>query len=175
MPKAFAVGTDDLEDVATALRYEQDGVRLRRALAKELREAVDPAVEEAKGRIMAMGSAGRSRGGSLRAAIAGQVKAQARLSGKSVGVRVRVAKKGMPRDFVNAPKRTNREKGWRHPVPPPRLAEGAEGPLLPPKWVQQVGSPGWFDDPMQERAPEYLAAVQRVIADTADRIRRGAS
>lgn len=175
MPDAFTVGTEDLEDVGLALRLEEDGTRLRRALAKELRHSVDPAVEEAKGRIMAMGSAGLShQGESLRGAISKNVKAQARLSGKTAGVRVRVSKSGMPRGFANAPKRTNRAKGWRHPVPPPRLPEGVEGPRRRPAWVHQFGAPGWFDQPMHELGPEALAAVQKVVADTADRIRRGA-
>lgn len=173
MADAWQVTADDLKDVATALKYEEDGLRLRRALAKELRQAVDPAVTEAKAGIMAMGSHGLSREGEpLRAAIARQVRAQALMSGKRAGVRVRVSKKGMPRGFVDAPKRTNR-KGWRHPVPR-RLPKGVHGPVEAPTWVTQVGAPGWFDDPMQARRSEYRRAVERVITDTAERIRRGA-
>lgn len=172
MAGAWGVGADDLEDVATALRFEEDGTRLRRALSKELRQAVDPAVAEAKGRIMAMDTAGLPHGQSLRGAIARQVKAQTRLTGKSAGVRVRVSRKGMPRGFDNAPKRTNRDAGWRHPVPV-RYPDGG-ATQESDTWVHQVGAPGWFDNPMQEHADDYLAAVQQVIADTADRISKGA-
>ncbi|WIM97841.1 hypothetical protein ACTOB_001395 [Actinoplanes oblitus] len=164
MAGEWRVTADDLRDVGTALRLEEDGTRLRRALTKELRTAIEPAVAEAKGRILAMGSAGLShRGEQLRGAIARRVRAQARLAGKAAGVRVRVGKTGMPRGFANAPKRTNRHKPWRHPV------FGNTN-----TWVAQTGSPGWFDDPMREHAAEYRAAVERVITDTADRIRRGA-
>lgn len=159
----WSVTADDIEDVATALKYEADGARLRRALAKELREAVAPAVAEAKGSIMQMDSDGRHGGAGLRAAVARQVRAQARLTGKSAGVRVRVGKAGMPRGFANAPKRINREAGWRHP-----LFGDTD------RWVHQTGAPGWFDDPMQRHINDYRAACERVITDTAARIARGA-
>lgn len=175
MAGAFRVTTNDLRDIGVALKHEEDGVRLGRQLAKELRQAVEPAVTEAKGRVLAMDSGGLQRdGGSLRAAVAAKVGAQVLLSGKRAGVRVRARKSGMPRDFVNAPKRLNSDKGWRHPVPPPRLAKGVEGPQRPPVWVRQVGEPNWFDDPMQARATEYQAAVEKAVQGMADRLRRGA-
>lgn len=173
--KPFAAGTEDLEDIALALKYEEDGTKRRRALAKELRTAVNPAIEKAKASIMAMDTAGLPHTGEpLRSAIASQVKGQARMSGRSAGVRVRVSTKGMPRGFKWAARRTNREKGWRHPVPPPRLAKGVEGPLKPPTWVHQVGRIGWFDDSMRDSAAAALTAVRRVVTETADRIRKGA-
>lgn len=177
MPKAaFAVGTEDLEDIATALKHEADGTKLRRDLAKQLRKAVDPAVEKAKGSIMSMGSAGLAhKGEPLRASIAKAVKAQARTAGRSTGVRVRVTTKGMPRDFKWAARRTNRAKGWRHPVPIRRKAGEVVGATEQSDvWVHQVGKIGWFDDSMQESAPAALIAVKQVIADQADRIRKGA-
>lgn len=166
----FSVDAGGLRDVALALAREEDGLRLRRDLVKELGEAVRPGVEEAKAGILSMGSAGLRKGESLRKAVAEQVDSKTRLGGKSAGVRVRALKKGMPRGFDNAPLRLNRKAGWRHPVPPPRLPDGAEGPLEPPQWVRQVGKPGWFDDPLKDRAPEYRAAVQKAIADAAARI-----
>jgi hypothetical protein len=163
MAGAWSVGADDLADIATALRYEEDGMRLRRQLAKELRQAVEPGVAAAKGQIMAMGSAGLPHDGEpLRAAIARQVKAQTRLTGKAAGVRVRVSTQGMPRGFRQAPRRTNRD-GWRHPVFGNREV-----------WVQQRGKPGWFDDPLQARRAEYRAAVERAVAGMGARISRGA-
>lgn len=163
MADAWRVTADDLRDVATALRYEQDGARLRRGLAGELRTAVAPAVAEAKGRIMAMGSHGLPhKGEPLRAAVARRVTVQVRLTGRAAGVRVRVPKKGMPRGFVNAPRRLNRAK-WRHPVFGDR-----------DRWVTQVGAPGWFDDPLRARRADYRRAVEQVIGDLADRIREGA-
>jgi len=160
MAGAWSISADDLADAATALRYEEDGMRLRRQLAKELRRAVAPAVAEAKGRIMSMGSAGLPHEGEpLRNAIARQVKAEARLAGKTVGVRVRVSTRGMPRGFRQAPRRTNRD-GWRHPVFGNREV-----------WVGQRGKPGWFDDPIRARRAAYRAAVERAVTDMSARIR----
>jgi hypothetical protein len=165
----FTVDTGGLRDVALALAREEDGLRLRRDLASELEKAVEPGAEAAKAGILSLGSAGLSKGESIRKAIADQVDVKARLGGRSAGVRVRALKKGMPRGFDNAPMRFNRQS-WRHPVPPPRLPEGAEGPPEPPEWVTQVGKPGWFDDPLRDRRDEYRDAVQKVVADMAGRI-----
>lgn len=163
MAGTWQVTADDLRDVGTALKYEEDGMRLRRQLAKELRDAVAPAVAEAKGRVLAIGSAGLPHdGGSLRSAVASRVQTQARLTGKSAGVRVRARKSGMPRGFANAPKRLNRDGGWRHPVYGNRDV-----------WVRQLGAPDWFDDPLQARKAEYRAAVERAVRGMADRIRSG--
>jgi hypothetical protein len=164
MADTWSVTADDLRDVGTALKYEEDGARLRRALTKELRTAVAPAVAEAKGRVMAMGTAGLPHAGEpLRAAVARRVTAQARLTGRSAGVRVRASKKGMPRGFANAPKRLNAAGGWRHPV-----FGDAD------RWVDQTGAPGWFDDPLRARRAEYRQAVERAVKDMADRIRGAA-
>lgn len=161
----WQVSADDLRDIATALKYEENGSRLRRQLAKELREAVAPAVADAKGRLMSMGSSGRARHGEpLRRAVASRMQVQARLTGKAAGVKVRARKSGMPRGFANAPKRLNRDGGWRHPVFGNRNV-----------WVEQRGAPGWFDDPMQQRTAEYRAAVERAVKGMADRIRGGAA
>jgi len=161
---AWGVTADDLRDVATALRYEEDGLRLRRALASELRQAVAPAVTQARAEVMSIGSAGLAeKGEPLRNAVARGVRASARLSGDKAGVRVAASKKGMPRGFRNAPKRLNRAGGWRHPVFGNREV-----------WVHQIGKPGWFDDPLQARKAQYRAAAAKVVRDTADRIQRGA-
>jgi hypothetical protein len=165
MAVAWQVTANDLRDIGTALKYEEDGMRLRRQLSKELREAVAPAVTDAKGRLMAMGSAGLAREGEpLRKAVTSRIKVQARLTGRSAGVRVRVGTGGMPRGFGQAPKRLNRDAGWRHPV-----FGNTE------KWVSQRGAPGWFDDPMHERQAEFRAAVERAVKGMADRIRGGAA
>jgi hypothetical protein len=172
--QAWAVGTEDLEDIGTALRYEQDGTKIRRQIAAELRQAVEPAIDDAKSRILAMHSTGLAhKGEPLRAAIASKIVAQARLSGRASGVRVRVKATPDLRGFKTAPRRTNRARGWRHPVPPPRLPKGVEGPLKPPQWVHQTGAIGWFDNAMHANPDQYVAAVRKVIEDTAQRIRNG--
>jgi hypothetical protein len=155
------VDSYDLKKLVAVLRTEENGKLLRRDLAKNIRRALAPAVREAKAGIMAMASAGiPAEGEPLRAAIARQVKAEARLSGRSAGARVKAKKRGMPRGFVNAPKRTNRAKGWRHPV------HGRD------VWVHQIGRPDWFDGPMQRNKGEYRRAVIHAMGETARRISR---
>jgi hypothetical protein len=158
----FSAGADDLERVARALGAEENGTKLRRDLAAQLRKAVDPAIADARSALMSWGTSGIDHAGEpLRQAISGQMTAQARLTGQATGVRVRV-KKIQDRNFPNAPRRANRKKGWRHPVFGNRE-----------KWVQQFGPIGWFDDSMQHSAPAATAAVKQVIADTAERIKAG--
>lgn len=159
------VDASDLEDLARALKYEQDGREMRRDLLRNLKAAIKPAEAEAKAGIMAMGSAGLTGGRSLRAAIASQIKSEARLSGRTAGVRVKARKRGMPRGFANAPKRTNSAKGWRHPT----FRRDASGSAL---WVHQVGRPGWFDTPMHAHSLQYREAVHQALESTARRLTR---
>lgn len=150
---------DVLKALSKALAAEADGKKLKRDLAKEIRKAAEPAVSEAKGRIMGMRSAGLPKSGPpLRTAIAREVKAEARLSGFTAGARVKAKKRKMPRGFDNAPKRTNRAAGWRHPL----WGRG--------EYVHQVGRPDWFDDSMANNAQKYRAAVLAAMEDAARRI-----
>jgi hypothetical protein len=153
--------TAALQTLARVLRSEGDGKQLRRGLTTEIRRALKPAVADAKAAALSIPALGgiASEGGSLRAAIARNVRAEARLSGAKAGARVRVRKRGMPRDFHNAPKRTNRKKGWRHPV-----WGNTE------RWVHQEGKPDWFDDAMRHHHPGVHAGVRKAMADTARRI-----
>jgi hypothetical protein len=170
------VSAPDLADLATAIRYEQDGAVMRRDLLRGLRAAVKPATDEAKSSIMSMPAGGlrqqsngkwhlgskKQAGGSMRRAIARQVKTEVALSTKRAKVKVKVRKKSMPRGFDNAPRAYNSEKGWRHPV------IGTDGQ----RWVQQLGKPGWFDDPLRAGKDRYREAIERAMQQTADRIAR---
>lgn len=152
--------------MARALRSEADGKKLRRELTANLRKAAQPAVLAAKSSARSIPSSSRGTrpgGGSLRAAIARLIRAQARTSGAAVGVRIRVGTKGMPREFKWAARRTNRKKGWRHP-----LFGDTD------KWVQQYGKVGWFEDPMKAGKSEYQKAVLGAMAEMAARISRKA-
>ena len=154
----------DLDRIVRHLRAEENGAQLRRDLAKNIRHALRPAVAEAKASIRSMpstGALGKATGEGLRQAIARRVRAEARLSGRAVGARVKVRKTGMPRGFENAAKRTNRAKGWRHPVFGNRDA-----------WAHQIGKPEWFDGPMRANRAEYRRAVRKAMADAARRITR---
>jgi hypothetical protein len=152
-----------LQLLASALAQEEDGKKLRRQLARDLRRAVEPALGEIRSGLMAMPSTGAlpTEGGPLRTEVLKHLKASARLSGRKTGVQIRIRKRG-PRGFAMAARRLNRDKGWRHPV------FGRE------VWVRQIGKPGYFDDPLRQRRGEYRDAVRRVMRETAARIARNA-
>lgn len=157
------VDQSSLRRLVAAFDAEDNGVKLRRDLAKHLRKAVDPAAEAARREVLAMHSGGLAHEGeSLRTVVAAQVKVNAKLSGDEVGVRVRAGSKG-PRQFRGAARRLNQAQGWRHPV------YGQHG-----VWVHQLGKPGWFDRPIRARREEYRQAVLAAMNDAADRIAREA-
>src|SRR5947209_4575786 len=125
------VHDEDLKALARRLRQLEDGKQLRKDLVRGLREAVKPAVDAAKASIRSMPTSGRRHAGpGLRAGVARAVTVQVRTSGRSAGVRVRARKTPGLRGFANAPKRLNRQAGWRHPVMGDREA-----------WVSQRGKP----------------------------------
>lgn len=146
--------------LAIALQAEADGKKMRSDFIRELRKAVDPAKDQAKSAIMSMHSTGLTRGAPLRAAIASQVKTEIRISGDTAGIRVKAGRRGMPRGFGQAPRRTNAPEGWRHPV------FGRDTRI----WVRQIGKPGWFDDTLSAGRNEYRLAIHRAMEATARRI-----
>jgi hypothetical protein len=167
------VTSPDLVDLAVAIKYEENGAVMRKEFVRNLRAAVAPAVQEAKSSIMSMPSGGlREKGGGLRASIAKQVKTQVSLSTRQAKVKVKINKGKYPRGFNNAPKATQMATGWRHPVVQKPLGKGVHGPLPPPRWVAQVGKPGWFDQPLRSHRASYRAAVEQAMRHTADRIAR---
>lgn len=167
------VTSPDLVDLAVAIKYEEDGAVMRREFVRNLRAAVDPAAKEAKASIMSMPSGGlRQDGGSLRAAVAKQVKTQVSLTTRKAAVKVKIKKNKYPRGFNNAPKALQLAGGWRHPVVQKPLGKGVHGPLPAPRWVKQVGKPGWFDEPLRSHRARYRAAVEEAMQHTADRIAR---
>lgn len=169
------VSSSDLTRLAAAVVSEENGQDLLRDLRRNLREAVKPAEAAAKSSIMAMPSTGlRSKGGSLRAAIRKEIKAETRLSTRSAGVTVRVRRRAV-RGFKNPAKRLNSSKPWRHPILPFRRVGGRTVPLPRSEWTwvqQRSPKPGWFDDAMRGHRAEYEAAVRKAMNNTADRIAR---
>lgn len=163
MPVELSVDAQALKALGKALGAEADGKKLRRQLAKDLRTALEPALGEIRTGLMGMPSQGvmPTEGGPLRTEVLKHLKAEARLSGRSTGARIRLKKRG-PRGFEMAGRRLNRKKGWRHRV------FGRD------VWVKQIGRPGWFDDPTKENRARYRAAVLGVMNDTAARIAKNA-
>lgn len=160
-----------LKELAARMSKEVDGARLKLELMRNLRAAVAPAVEQIKSGALQI-KRGSSEGGrptkkapvadsamSLGAAIARGIGTSVRLKGRAAGVSVKARKAGMPRNFVNAPKRIN-AKSFRHPV----YKTGT--------WVTQEGAPGFFDDPLQKDRLAYRAACIRAMEDMGARIAR---
>lgn len=159
-PVELSIDTDDLRQFAAILNRSADPKRLRRELAKDLRGALQPAVQQARAGINAVGHDSRSRPSpALRPTIGRNIRAEVRLTGRTTGARVKVKKTRNVRGFLNAPKLMNRDS-FRH-----RVFGGEE-------WVEQFGKPGWFDDPMQEGMSRYRAAVHRVMEAWAARMAR---
>ncbi|MFC8290073.1 hypothetical protein ACFUJ0_06075 [Streptomyces sp. NPDC057242] len=148
-----------LAALSRAIRAEADGKELRKDLAKNMREALKPAATEAKGGIMAMGSAGLSTSPALRSAIAKKIRPEVKLGGRWSGARIKAFKTKNVRGFANAPKRTNRARGWRH------LVYGRAD-----SWVTQHGKTDWFDDAMAGVGPNAKEAVERAMEDMARRL-----
>ena len=159
MPVQLSVDQRQLQALGRALKAEADGKALRRELARNLRDAAKPAMAEARSNLMGITTlGGKAESPPLRTTILREMRASARLSGRSTGARVRVRKRG-PRGFAFAARRLNRPKGWRHPV------FGTD------TWVHQVASPpGWFDRAMQAHRREYRKAAIKAMNDMAIRL-----
>lgn len=158
-PVALSVEQQGLQALGRALKDEADGKQLRKELSKKLREALEPIKEEARSNLMGIASAGLSQGAPLRSAVASQMKAEARLSGRNTGARLKVRRKGMPRGFHNAPKALNNPQGWRHRV------YGRD------VWTQQVALPSeWFDRATRAHRDDAAEAAMEAVEDMAQRI-----
>lgn len=154
------VDARDLRRLVISLKKASDGKELRKDLVRGLKAAVEPAAKAAKASILSMSSSGSrdEEGTSLRAAVAAAVKTQVRTVGSRAGVYVVAGRSGMPRGFLDAPKRLN-AKRWRHPVFGNRK-----------KWVTQVGKPGWFDKAMDSAKPATVRAAKEAMDNVAQRI-----
>jgi hypothetical protein len=108
---------------------------------------------------MSMSSAGLQTAPALRSAIARKIRPEVKLGGRWSGARVKAFKTKNIRNFPNAPKRTNRASGWRHPVWGDRE-----------QWVQQHGKIEWFDRAFEGRANTYKQGVEQAMEDMARRI-----
>lgn len=148
-----------LEAIDSVMMFEQDGKQLKRDLGKNLREAVEPALPIIRGELMAMGSAGPGVSPPLRTTVLNNLSAKTRFTGDNPGVRVAISRRGMPRGFTDAARRLNRDEGWTHPL------WGRNGSS-----VHQVGAPGFFDRPLEERQEEMRRAIVQAVQDMADRI-----
>jgi hypothetical protein len=169
------VTPENLADLAAAIRYEDDGRAMRKELLQNLRKATKPALVGAKASIMSMPSTGlRSVGGSMRSAIAREIKQETKLTGHAAKVKIKV-KRSTVRGLKDPAKRFNSTKSWRHPVKPFRRTPNGVVAVPRPEWTwvsQRSRKPGWFDNEMKKHHAEYRAAVQAAMDKAAERIAR---
>lgn len=149
----------NLRNISNALKAEEDGKALRKELTKNMREALKPGATRAKSSIMSMASTTPHAGPALKGAIARKIRPEVRITGKFPGAKIKAFKTKNLRNFPNAPKRTNRASGWRHPVYGNREI-----------WVQQNGKTKWFDRAFEGQQDHYRRAVQFALADMVNRI-----
>ena len=149
----------NLRAISRALRAEEDGKELRKELTRNMREALKPGAAQAKSAIMSMASTTPHDGPALKTAIARKIRPEVRITGKFPGAKIKAFKTKNIRNFPNAPKRTNRASGWRHPVYGSREV-----------WVQQSGKVKWFDHAFEGERDTYRRAVQVALADMVNRI-----
>ncbi|MEV6124871.1 hypothetical protein AB0M23_30925 [Streptomyces sp. NPDC052077] len=149
----------NLRAVSNALKAEEDGKELRKELTRNMREALKPGAAQAKSAIMSMASTTPHDGPALKTAIARKIRPEARITGRFPGAKIKAAKTKTLRGFPNAPKRTNRASGWRHPVYGNREV-----------WVHQTGKAKWFDRAFDGQQAHYQRQVQFALADMVNRI-----
>lgn len=140
-----------------AMAEAADGKVLKRELAKQLRDIMNPLVAEQRRKVLSL----PSRGGhpdSMRQAVARQTKAATRWSGKSMGVQIIQRARSMPRNFQMAGRMFNRQEGWN----PTTL--GGE------TVHQQIRPAQWFDGPTDGQRPEVAQKVHRALEATAAKI-----
>lgn len=150
-----------LRDLARAMRAEEDGKAMRRALTKRLRTAAGPVRQDVRAAIRSAPSRGHSNGRSLRSAIAQKVQVVAKTGGPAVGVRIVARETTSVRGFTHAPRRFNSAAGWHHET----FGHEPE--------VHQSGKPGWFDNTIWGKKAMFQSAVENVIDETARRVARG--
>jgi hypothetical protein len=146
-----------LQALGRALAAESDGKALKRDLAKQLRQVIQPLRAQVLRRLMSIGGSTHS-GSGLRESVGRQTRAGVRFSGKNTGVNLVQRSRGMPRNFPMAGRALNREEGWT-----PTSLGGT-------KVHQQATPVEWFDEPAQQSTDEARRAVKQALEDMAQRI-----
>lgn len=164
MAVELTVDQQALQKLGRALKEEADGKKLRRDLLKSMRQSVEPLKQEVTSNLLSLADTSPADGvPPLRSVVKTKIKAEARLSGRYTGARLKVGRKGMPREFDNAARRLNARKGWRHPV------------FGTKTWVKQRAQPKeWFDSATRDRAnrEQVREDVIEVMNNMAERIAR---
>jgi hypothetical protein len=156
----LSVDQHRLTALSRALRAEANSAVLRKDLIVAIRAAAGPGVSAVQSKLRAIPSNGPSHSPGLGSYLAARVKVQVRMTGRSAGVRIRIAQTPSLRGFKMAAKRLNRTH-WRHPV----YGRGV--------WVTQTSPiPDYFDGTLFGEREKYHAAVVAACEAAAVRIGR---
>jgi hypothetical protein len=171
-------GTAEFRRVAAKLKAAGNGT-VAREMAKKMRTAAQPAVEDAQRSVKATAAAAGSRGGGgqarraytqsrrrkvterakraafegrgLRATIARSLTTSVRAGGASASVQIKTRTAMLPPDQRTLPSYMNVGR-WKHPV------------FDPARWVTQTVTPDqWFDRPMRRHGPRVRDEAVEVI------------
>lgn len=144
-----------------AARIRQADPVLQRQLRARMKDAAGPVVDAVKASILAMPS---HHAGHLRDDVAKTV--TARVSFLKTGVRLDITSNGarMPQGQGNMPALIDSATGWGHPV---FLRHRTLRQRKHWTWVRQRGKPGWFEQPISDKAPDLRAAVEAAMDATA--------
>lgn len=151
----LSVDQRELVRLRIAMKAELDGAGLKRDLVAAFNVALEPGINQVKGKLASIphhGAVTPSPG--LGDYIAPRVKASVRLSGRSIGVAVRIPQTPKLRNFPLGARWLNRPK-WSHPV----FGRGLVDQYSP--------IPGYFDDAFREDREAYreacIVAVQWIF------------
>ena len=155
------VNASALTALAKRFKREEEGKQYRKDLVTELRQAAGPGVSAVKESLRGIPSRGLAHPSpALGSFLASKTAVQVRTSGQRAGVRVRIPQTPQVRGFKLAARRLNRGS-WRHRV------FGRD------TWVTQRSPiPGFFDDELTRRAPEFRAGVVVALRKAAARLSR---
>jgi hypothetical protein len=157
-PVDVSVTHEGLDALVRAIRAEADGKELRKELAQGLRDALKPAIADARAGIMGMASAGMGTASpGLRTSIARRIRNEVKLGGRWSGARVKARKTPNIRGFANAAKRTQQDT-WRTRI------------YKSDVWREQRGQLNWFDDAMHDKGHLYAEAIRDAMESMARRI-----
>jgi hypothetical protein len=167
-------GANQLDALAKRLRGMENGKVMRKSLTKRLGAAAKPLIPEIRSAVKGIPSHGargsahdaraaqtRSATGNLRDSIARAVQQKTSLSGKQVGVRLRVDGSKMPAGQEQLPAYMEGIKPWRHPLFGNRH-----------DWYRQSPHP-FFWKTIQPHVGAMRSEVAEVLNDVAEQITHG--
>jgi len=169
----FSVTSNELRKIGKDLK--KSGQKdLQREMLKRMRTPVQKIVPDVRAAVRATpGTTGHTRSGislaerprSLRDSIARGVQVKSSLSGKYVGVRIRIDPRHLPRGSKKLPKYLEGTMApWRHPTYGRRATSK--------DWQEQRSHPYFFPT-IRQHVPQIQREVSEVVLDITRRITRG--